>query len=60
MDVMRAAACVSGSGEKVSVSLTASAGTDNESCAGEWGTMIDIRGAMSIIVDNCIIIMLFS
>ena len=34
MDVVRAAAGVSDSGEKVSVSLTASAGTDDESCAG--------------------------
>ena len=37
MDVMRAAAGVSNSGEKASVSLTASAGTDNESCVGRWG-----------------------
>ena len=58
MDVVRAAAGVSDSGEKVSVSLTASAGTDDESCAGGWGTMIDIGGAMSIIGVDCI--MLFS
>ena len=60
MDVVRAAAGVSDSGEKVSVSLTASAGTDDESCAGGWVTMIDIGGAMSIIADDCIIIVLFS
>ena len=42
MDVVRVAAGVSDTGEKVSVSLTASAGTDNESCAGGWGTMVDI------------------
>ena len=49
MDGVRAAAGVSDRGEKVSVSLTASAGTDDESCAGGWGTMIDIGGAMPII-----------
>ena len=43
-----------------SVSLTSSVGTDDESCAGGWGAMIDIGGAMSIIVDGCIIIELFS
>ena len=58
MDIVRAATGVSDSGEKVSVSLTASAGTDDESCAGGWGTMIDIGGAMSIIGVDCI--MLFS
>ena len=41
MDIVRAAAGVSDSGEEVSVSLAASAGTDDESCAGGWGTMID-------------------
>ena len=60
MDVVRAAASVSDSGEKMSVSLTASAGTDDASCAGGWGAMIDIGGAMSIIVDDCISIVLFS
>ena len=40
---MRAAAGVSDSGDKVSVSLEASAGTDDESCVGGWGPMIDIR-----------------
>ena len=60
MDVVMAAAGVSNSREKVLVSPTASAGTDDESCAGGWGTMIDIGGTMSIIVDDCIIIMLFS
>ena len=60
MYIVRAAAGVSDSGEEVSVSLAASAGTDDESCAGGWGTMIDIGGAMSIIVDDCITIMLFS
>ena len=60
MDIVRVAAGVSDSVEKVSVSLTASAGMDDESCAGGWGTMmIDIGGAMSIIVGDCIIIMLF-
>ena len=59
MDVVRAAAGVSDSGEKVSVSLEASAGTDDESCVGGWGTMIDIGGATSSIVDDCTIIMLF-
>ena len=58
MDVTRAAAGVSDSREKVSVSLTSSAGTNDESCAGGWGTMIDIGGAMSIIGVDCI--MLFS
>ena len=59
MDVVRVAADVSDSGErKVSVPLTASACTDDESCAGGWGTMIDTKGAMSIIVDN--LFMLFS
>ena len=59
MAVVRAAAGVSDSGYKVSVSLAASAGTDDESCAGGWGTMVDIGGVMSIIgVDDCI--MLFS
>ena len=60
MDVMRAAAGASDNGEKVSVSLTASSGTDDESCASGWGTMIDIVGAMSIIVDDCIVTILFS
>ena len=58
MDIVRVAAGVSNSGENVSVSLTASAGTGDESCAGGWGTMIDIGGAMSIIGVDCI--MLFS
>ena len=58
MDVVRADPRVSDSGEKVSVSLTASAGMNDESCAGGWGAMIDIGGAMSVIVDDCI--MLFS
>ena len=60
MDIVRAADGVSDSGEKVSVSLTASAGTDDKSCAGGWGIMVDIGGAMSIIVDDCIINMHFS
>ena len=55
---MRAAAGVSDSGDKVSVSLEASAGTDDESCVGGWGPMIDIGRAMSIIVNDCV--MLFS
>eukprot|EP00592_Proboscia_alata_P018877 CAMPEP_0194420692 /NCGR_PEP_ID=MMETSP0176-20130528/19984_1 /TAXON_ID=216777 /ORGANISM="Proboscia alata, Strain PI-D3" /LENGTH=108 /DNA_ID=CAMNT_0039228455 /DNA_START=329 /DNA_END=655 /DNA_ORIENTATION=- len=58
MDAVRAAAGISGSGEKVSVSLIASIGMDNESCAGGMRTMIDIGGAMSIIGVDCI--MLFS
>ena len=53
MDIVRAAAGVSESREKVSVSLTTSAGMDDESCAGGWGSMVDTRGAMSIIVDDC-------
>ena len=52
MDVTRAADGISDSREKVSVSLTTSAGTNDESCAGGWGTMIDIGGAMSIIIDD--------
>ena len=61
MDIARAAVGVSDSGEKVLVLLIASAGTDDESCAGGWGTMIDIGGAMSIIcVDYCATIILFS
>ena len=52
MDVMRAADGISDSGKKVSVLLTASAGTDDASCAGGWRTVIDIGGAMSIIIDD--------
>ena len=55
-----AAAGFSDSREKVTVSLTASAGTDDEFCAGGWGIMIDIGGAMSIFIDDCVGIMLFS
>ena len=54
MDIVRADAGISDIGRKVSVSLPASACTDDESCAGGWGSMIDIGGAMSIIVDGCI------
>ena len=56
MDVVSASAGVSDSGEKVSVPLTASACTDDASCSGGCGTMIDIRGEMSIIVDGCIML----
>ena len=60
MDITRVADGVSDSGEKMAVPLTAFASTDDESCAGGWGAMIDIGGAVSIIVDGCIFIMLFS
>ena len=56
MDVVRAATGISDSGEKVSVSLTVSTGMDDESCAGGWGTMIGIGGAMSIIGVDCIML----
>ena len=54
IDIVRVAAGVSDSGQKVSLSLSAYKHTDNESCAGGWGSMIDIEGAMAIIVDSCI------
>ena len=58
MDVVGAAAGVFHSGQKVSLSLSACERMDDESCAGGWGAMIDIGGAMSIIGVDCI--MLFS
>ena len=57
MNVMRAPDGISDSREKVSVSLTASTGTNDESCdGGRWGIIIDIGGAMSIIIDDYIML----
>ena len=39
MDVMRAFASVSNSGQKVSLSLSSSKHMDDESCAGGWGSI---------------------
>ena len=48
INVVRTAYGVSDSGQKVSLSLSACNRTDDESCAGEWGSMIDNGGEMSI------------
>ena len=57
MDAVRAAAGVSYSVQKVSLSLSACKCMDNESCAGGWGSTIDIGGAMFIIVEDWMMIL---
>ena len=54
MDIVRVVAGVFDSRDKAAVSLSASVYMDNESCAGGWESVIDIGGAMSIIVDGYI------
>ena len=53
MGIVRVAAGVSDSGQKVPLSLSACKCMADESYAGRWVSMIDIRQAISIIVDGC-------